>query len=76
MTFWSLLVVAVLSAGSLDRSVTAAPSAGTGALVAVSGVLLLGSILLASRILFATERARRRTLHSSSGTARRTENGS
>lgn len=76
MTFWSLLVVAVLAAGSLDRSLTAAPSAGTGAVVALSGVLLLGSVLLSTRILFATERARRRTLPSSSGTARRTENGS
>ena len=61
-SLWGLVVVAVLASGSLSAALTAQPGPITGARVAASGLLLLVSVLLASRVMFALERARRRAL--------------
>jgi hypothetical protein len=74
--FWSLLLVAVLAAGSLNRAVTAKPSTRTGALVAVGGVILLVSLVLAARILIAAERARRPARSPASRPVQRSKRGS
>ena len=59
-SFWTLTVIAVISAGSLSTAARA-PAGSSGALrVAVSGLLLLVTVTLAARVLVAVERARRR----------------
>lgn len=59
-TFWGLVVVSVLAAGSLNAALAAAPSPLTGLRVAVSGAVLIGALALAARVMVALERARRR----------------
>jgi hypothetical protein len=58
-SFWILVVVAVLAAGSLSSSLTATPSPTTGLRVAVSGLIALLAITLAIRVMMALGRARR-----------------
>ncbi len=60
-SFWILVVVAVLAAGSLSAALTAAPGPATGLLVAGSGLVLLVSLGLAARVLLAIERGRSRS---------------
>lgn len=58
--FWILVAVAVLATGALSSALTATPSPLTGLRVAASGLILLGSLTLAARVMIALERARRR----------------
>ena len=57
--FWSLVIIAVLAAGSMSAALTADPGPGTGLRVAASGLLLISVVALAARLLFAIERANR-----------------
>ena len=61
-TFWSLVAIAVLSAGALNAGLTAEPSLLTGLRVGGSGIVLIGSLALAARVLIGLEKARRRAL--------------
>ena len=58
-SFWILVGVAVLAAGSLSSSLTATPSPTTGLRVAVSGLIALVSLTLAVRVMIALGRGRR-----------------
>jgi len=58
--FWSLVVVAVLATGSLSSALAAPPSPLTGLRVAVSGLVLITSLTLATRVMIAVERIRRK----------------
>ncbi len=58
-SFWILVGVATLAAGSLTGSLAASPSPTTGLRVAVSGLIALVSLTLAIRIMVALSRARR-----------------
>ncbi|HZW42937.1 MAG TPA: hypothetical protein VFF32_00910 [Dermatophilaceae bacterium] len=58
--FWGLVAIAVLTAGSLTAGLGADPSPLTGLRVAASGLVLIGSLALAARVMVALERARRR----------------
>lgn len=57
-SFRLLVVVAVLAAGSLSAALAAEPGPLTALLVAVSGVLLAGSLGLATRVMVAIDRKR------------------
>jgi hypothetical protein len=59
-SFWLLVTLAALSTGTLSDALTAAPSPLTGLRVAAGGLVLLGSLTLATRVMIAIERARRR----------------
>ena len=59
-SFWLLVTLAALSTGTLSGALTAAPSPLTGLRVAAGGLVLLGSLTLATRVMIALERARRR----------------
>jgi apolipoprotein N-acyltransferase len=59
---WLLVVLAVFASGSLSAAVTAKAGALTGARVAASGVVLMACVVLAARVMFALERARRRAV--------------
>lgn len=59
-SFWILVGVAVLAAGSLSAGLAAQPSSVTGLRVAGSGIVLVGALTLAARILVGVERVRRR----------------
>lgn len=59
-SFWILVGVAVLAAGSLNAGLGAQPSPLTGLRVAASGMVLIGALALAARVMVALERARRR----------------
>lgn len=61
-SFWMLLLIAIVAAGSLTSAFAADASPVTGVRVAVSGVLLLGSLAMAARVMIAYERARRRAI--------------
>jgi len=56
-SFWFLVVVAALAAGALSSALTAAPGPITGPRVAASGLVPLGSLTLAGRVMFALESA-------------------
>lgn len=58
-SFWILLGVAVLTAGSLSAGLGAQPSPLTGLRVAASGIILVGSLALAARVMVGLDRARR-----------------
>jgi len=58
--FWSLVVVAVLATGSLSSALAAPPSPFTGLRVAASGLVLITSLTLATRVMIAVERIRRK----------------
>jgi hypothetical protein len=59
-SFWLLVTLAALSTGILSGALTSAPSPLTGLRVAAGGLGLLGSLALATRVMIALERARRR----------------
>ena len=59
-SFWILVVVAVLATGSLRSAFKAAPSPLTGLRVAASGLVMIASLTLATRVMIAVERARRK----------------
>ena len=58
-SLWVLVVVGVLASGSLSAALSAHTGAFTGARVAASGLVLVASVVLAARVMFAIERARR-----------------
>lgn len=58
-SFWTLVLTAVLSSGSLSAGLAAEPSHLTGLRVAVSGLVLVGSVVLAARVIGVVDRARR-----------------
>ena len=57
-SFWILVGLAVLMAGTLSASLGAAPSPLTGLSVAVSGLVLVACLALAARVMLALQRAR------------------
>ena len=59
-SFWILVTVAVLDAGALTSALSAAPGPITGLRVAASGVVLIATLTLATRLMLALERARKR----------------
>lgn len=59
-TFWVLALVAVAAAGSVTAAFGAPAGTVTALRVAVSGLALIVTIVLAARVLIALERARRR----------------
>ena len=67
-SLWILVAIAVLAAGSLSTALTAGSAPLTGLRVAVSGLVLVGSVVLAARVLLALERAHRRVAEDQSGT--------
>lgn len=67
-SLWILIGIAVLAAGSLSTALTAGAAPLTGVRVALSGLVLVGSVVLAARVLIALERARRRAANDQSGT--------
>ena len=58
--FWVLLAVAVLAGGAMSSALAATPGSLTGLGVATSGLVLVGSLAGAARIMHALERARHR----------------
>lgn len=56
-SFWVLLVVSVVAAGSLTNALAAAPSPATGLRGGTSALILLTTILLAARVHLAVDRA-------------------
>ena len=58
--FWGLVGIAMLAAGSLSAALGAGPGPLTGLRVAFSGMVLIGAVALAGRVMVALERARRR----------------
>jgi uncharacterized membrane protein YhaH (DUF805 family) len=59
-SFWILTLVAVAAAGSMSAALAAPAGALTGLWVAVSGLVLVAAVALASRVAVAVEHARRR----------------
>jgi hypothetical protein len=57
-SFWILVAVTVLAAGALSSALAAAPDPRTGLRVAASGLILLGSLTFATRVMIALERTR------------------
>jgi len=62
-SFWLLVAVAVLATGALSSALAAPPSPLTGLRVAASGLVLLGSLTFAARVMIALEHARRQARH-------------
>ena len=60
-TFWLLTLLAVAAAGSLSAAARAGASPITGLRVALSGLVLLVALVLATRVLIGLERARRKS---------------
>ena len=60
-SFWFLVMVSILAIGALTSALAAPPSHATGLRVASSGLILLFSLTLATRILIAIRRAERKT---------------
>jgi type VI protein secretion system component VasK len=58
-TFWGLLAVAVIAAGSLSSAADAPPGPSTAVRVAISGAALIVSVALAGRVFVQLERVRR-----------------
>ncbi|MBI3429859.1 MAG: hypothetical protein HY050_07400 [Actinobacteria bacterium] len=63
-SLWILILVAVLAGGILTKALGASPSPLTGVRVAVSGLIALGSLTLAVRVMIAIERAHRKARRS------------
>ena len=61
-TFWVLTLVAVAAAGSVSAALHAPAGTATALRVAVSGLVLIVTSVLAARVMIALERARRRAL--------------
>ena len=66
-SFWLLVTVAVLAAGVLTSALSAAPGPVTGLRVAASGVVLVVSLILATRVMLALDRARKRSAQAVTG---------
>lgn len=62
-SFWALVAIAMLAAGSLSAGLGSSPGPATGMRVAFSGLILIAAIGLAARVMVALERARRRAHH-------------
>lgn len=60
-SFWILLLVSVLAAGSLSALLAAKASPLTGLGIAASGTVLVGAVALTARVMVAMELARRRS---------------
>jgi hypothetical protein len=58
-SFWALVLVAILTTGALSAALKSNPSPITGAIVAISGIVLAITLGLATRVLIALDRARR-----------------
>jgi hypothetical protein len=58
-SFWILLLVSVLAAGSLSNALASASGQITGVRVAVSGLVLVIAMTLAGRVMIALDRAHR-----------------
>ena len=58
-SLWILVGIAVAASGSLSSALAAGTGARTGAWLAVSGLVLAVSVVLAARVFLALERARR-----------------
>ena len=61
-SFWVLALVAVAAAGSVSAALHAPAGTVTALRVAVSGLVLIVTSVLAARVMIALERARRRAL--------------
>jgi len=59
-SFWILVLLAVLAAGSLSAALASDPGHVVGLRVALSGLVLVSSVTLAARVMAAVDRARRR----------------
>ena len=59
-SFWILVGIAILAVGALSSALMAAPGPLTGIRVAASGLILLASLSLATRVMIALVRAQRR----------------
>ena len=59
ISFWILVLASVLAAGALGSALRDDPAPMTGLRVAVSGLVLVVAVTLATRILLAFDRARR-----------------
>ena len=70
-SFWLLVTVAVLAAGVLTSALSAAPGPITGLRVAASGVVLIAALTLATRLMAALERARKRARAGQAPTSQR-----
>lgn len=55
--FWILLTVAVLAGGVMSSALAVSPSPQAGVAVALGGLVLIGSVAGAARIMLALERA-------------------
>jgi hypothetical protein len=64
-SLWVLVAFAVLASGSLSAALFAEAGAFTGTRVAVSGLVLLTCVILATRVLIALERRRGRAMNQS-----------
>lgn len=58
--FWVLIALAVLAGGAMSTALTATPGSLAGLGVALNGLVLIGSLAGAARIMLALERARQR----------------
>lgn len=58
-SLWVLAALAVLASGSLSAALAAETGAFTGVRVAVSGLVLVVCVVLATRVMIALERSRR-----------------
>lgn len=67
LSLWVLVGVGVLASGSLRAALSADTGPSTGVRVAASGLVLVASVVLAARVMFAIERARRRGSDQPSG---------
>jgi hypothetical protein len=61
MSFWILVGISVLAAGSLTAGLESDPGPVTGLRVAGSGLVLVAAMTLAGRVMVGLSRARRRT---------------
>jgi len=59
-SFWILLGIAIVSAGTFNAALEAKAGPLTGLRVGVSGTILIGSLALAARVMISVERAHRR----------------
>ncbi len=60
-SFWLLVTVSILAIGVLSSALAAPPSHAAGLRVASSGLILLASLTLATRVMIAIRRAQRKT---------------
>ena len=60
-SFWLLVGVAVLAVGGVSTSFAAEPSPLTALTLAAGGLVAVISLAFAARVMFAIERARRRS---------------